>query len=84
MSENIETLQRSSRVIPSPPEVKAHAHIQDYEAALTKPPSPIPRSFGKALPKNYIGFRHGIKFWNGTIPGLSGFLAPPATFPITV
>ena len=33
MSENIETLQRSTRVIPSPPEVKAHAHIQDYDAA---------------------------------------------------
>ena len=33
MSENIETLQRSTRVIPSPPEVKAQAHIQDYDTA---------------------------------------------------
>jgi acetyl-CoA synthetase len=33
MSENIETLQRSTRVIPPPPGMKAHAHIQDYETA---------------------------------------------------
>jgi acetyl-CoA synthetase len=33
MSEHIETLQRSTRVIPPPPDMKAHAHIQDYETA---------------------------------------------------
>jgi acetyl-CoA synthetase len=33
MSENIETLQRSTRVIPPLPGMKAHAHIQDYETA---------------------------------------------------
>ena len=33
MSENIETLQRSTRVIPPPPDVTAAAHIQDYESA---------------------------------------------------
>ena len=36
MSENIETLQRSTRVIPSPPEVKAQAHIQDYESRVQR------------------------------------------------
>lgn len=33
MSENIETLQHVTRVIPPPPDIKAHAHIKDYEAA---------------------------------------------------
>ncbi|WP_447965750.1 acetate--CoA ligase [Nitrospira sp. Ecomares 2.1] len=33
MSENIETLQRSTRVIPPSPDITANAHIQDYETA---------------------------------------------------
>ncbi|MFZ1746375.1 MAG: acetate--CoA ligase [Nitrospirales bacterium] len=36
MSENIETLQRSTRVIPPSPDVTANAHIQDYESAYNQ------------------------------------------------
>ena len=83
MSENIETLQRSTRVIPAPPEVKAHRPIFRIMKRPTKPPSQTQKSFGMVLPKNSTGSHHGIKSWSGIIPGPNGFLAPPAIFPIT-
>lgn len=82
MSENIETLQRSTRVIPAPSEMKAQAHIQDYETAY-KASIADPEKFWEALPKNSTGFHLGRKSWSGTTPGRNGFLAPRAIFPTT-
>ena len=59
MSENIETLQRSTRVIPPPPDMKAHAHIQDYETAY-KQSIADPEKFWDGIAKEL----HWFSPWN--------------------
>jgi acetyl-CoA synthetase len=59
MSENIETLQRSTRVIPPPPDMKVHAHIQDYETAY-KQSIADPEKFWDGIAKEL----HWFSPWN--------------------
>lgn len=59
MSENIETLQRSTRVIPPPPDVTANAHIQDYESAY-KQSIENPEKFWDGIAKEL----HWFSPWN--------------------
>ncbi|HSF09262.1 MAG TPA: acetate--CoA ligase [Nitrospirales bacterium] len=59
MSENIETLQRSTRVIPPPPDVTATAHIQDYESAY-KQSIANPEKFWDGIAKEL----HWFSPWN--------------------
>ncbi len=59
MSENIETLQRSTRVILPPPDVTANAHIQDYESAY-KQSIANPEKFWDGIAKEL----HWFSPWN--------------------
>ena len=59
MSENIETLQHETRVIPAPPEIKAHAHIQDYDAVY-KASIADPEKFWDGIAKEL----HWFSPWN--------------------
>jgi len=60
MSEkNIETLQHGTRVIPPPPDLKAHAHIQDYETAY-KPSIADPEKFWDGVAREL----HWFSPWN--------------------
>jgi len=59
MSENIETLQHETRVIPPPPDIKAHAHIQDYETAY-KQSIADPEKFWEGIAKEL----HWFSPWN--------------------
>ncbi len=59
MSENIETLQRSTRVIPPSPDVTANAHIQDYESAY-KQSIANPEKFWDGIAKEL----HWFSPWN--------------------
>jgi acetyl-CoA synthetase len=73
MSENIETLQRSTRVIPSPPEVKAQAHIQDYEAAY-KASIADPEKFWDGIAKELHWFSPWNKVLEWNYPWAKWFL----------
>ncbi|HBP88497.1 MAG TPA: acetate--CoA ligase [Nitrospirales bacterium] len=59
MSENIETLQHETRVIPPPPDFKAHAHIQNYETAY-KQSIADPETFWDGVAKEL----HWFSPWN--------------------
>ncbi len=59
MSENIETLQRSTRVIPPPPDITANAHIQDYDTAY-KQSIANPEKFWDGIAKEL----HWFSPWN--------------------
>jgi acetyl-CoA synthetase len=59
MSENIETLQHETRLIPPPPDIKAHAHIQDYETAY-KQSIADPEKFWEGIAKEL----HWFSPWN--------------------
>jgi len=65
MSENIETLQRSSKVIPPTPEIKAKAYIQDYETAY-KLSIAEPEKFWEGIAKELHWFSpwHKVLDWN--------------------
>jgi len=73
MSENIETLQRSSRVIPAPPEVKAHAHIQDYETAYQASIAD-PEKFWEGIAKELHWFSPWNKVLEWNYPWAKWFL----------
>ena len=73
MSENIETLQRSTKVIPSPPEIKAHAHIQDYEAAY-KASIADPEKFWDGIAKELHWFSPWNKVLEWNYPWAKWFL----------
>lgn len=73
MSEHIETLQRSTRVIPSPPEVKAHAHIQDYDAAY-KASIADPEKFWDGIAKELHWFSPWNKVLEWNYPWAKWFL----------
>ena len=73
MSENIETLQRSTRVIPCPPEVKAQAHIQDYDAAY-KASIADPEKFWEGIAKELHWFSPWNKVLEWNYPWAKWFL----------
>ena len=73
MSENIETLQRSTRVIAPPPEVKAHAHIQDYDAAY-KASIADPEKFWDGIAKELHWFSPWNKVLEWNYPWAKWFL----------
>ncbi|MGD9851527.1 MAG: acetate--CoA ligase [Nitrospirales bacterium] len=59
MSENIETLQHSTKVIPPPPDIKANAYIQDYDKAY-KQSIEDPEKFWDGIAKEL----HWFSPWN--------------------
>ena len=59
MSEHIETLQHATRVIPPPADLKAHAHIQDYDTAY-KQSIADPEKFWDGIAKEL----HWFSPWN--------------------
>ncbi|MEX2494241.1 MAG: acetate--CoA ligase [Nitrospirales bacterium] len=73
MSEHIETLQRSTRIIPSPPELKAHAHVQDYEAAY-KASIADPEKFWDGIAKELHWFSPWKKVLEWNYPWAQWFL----------
>ncbi len=73
MSENIKTLQRSTRVIPPPPEIKANAHIQDYEEAY-KESIKDPESFWEGIAKELHWFSPWKKVLEWNYPWAKWFL----------
>ncbi len=73
MSENIETLQRSTRVIPAPPEVTAQAHIQDYDEAY-KASIADPEKFWEGIAKELHWFSPWNKVLEWNYPWAKWFL----------
>ena len=73
MSENIETLQRSTRVINPSPEVKASAHIQDYETAY-KQSIADPETFWEGIAKELHWFSPWNKVLEWNYPWAKWFL----------
>ncbi len=65
MTDNIETLQRSNRVIPPPANIKSSAHIQDYESAYKKSIAD-PEAFWDGIAKQLHWFSPWTKVleWN--------------------
>lgn len=62
MSENIETLQRSTKVIPAPPDIKAKAHIQDYDTVYHQSISD-PEKFWDSIAREL----HWFSPWNNVL-----------------
>ena len=52
----------------------AHAYIKDYETEYQQSIAD-PDTFWGNVAKSWSGFRHGTRFWNGSIPGLNGLSA---------
>ena len=73
MSEYIETLQRSTRVIPPPQDIQANAHIQDYDAAY-KQSIADPEKFWDAIAKELHWFSPWTKVLDWNYPWAKWFV----------
>ena len=73
MSENIETLQRSTRVIPPPPDIQANAHIQDYDTAY-KQSIADPEKFWDGIAKELHWFSPWTKVLDWNYPWAKWFV----------
>ena len=73
MSENIETLQRSSRLVPPPPDIKAKAYIQDYESAY-KQSIGDPEKFWEGIAKELHWFSPWTKVLDWNYPWAKWFV----------
>ena len=73
MKENIETLQKSGRVIEAPTELKAQAYIQDYEKAY-KESIADPEKFWESIAKELHWFSPWNKVLEWNYPWAKWFL----------
>ncbi len=73
MSEYIETLQRSTRVIPPPQDIQANAHIQDYDAAY-KQSIADPEKFWDGIAKELHWFSPWTKVLDWNYPWAKWFV----------
>ena len=73
MSENIETLQHVTRVIPPPKDILAHAHIKDYEKAY-KQSIANPETFWDGIAKELHWFSPWSKVLDWNYPWAKWFV----------